>query len=516
MNLLQKFDTSLSIDDVGYVSLAEIILQIQNRLSQQYSMSLVPTVIAADAPAAAVAAYEEKAAKNAKVILKTIYKSLSDVSTNIFTTHQQSIGAAGVMTWQKARQALLTCFATKIDVQEIRFQMDNCVQSATESPRAYFNRLLSAIRCLRIGLDVANGDGLDGSAGIAGTVTPVSEPYYFLANYNDNDYLKTRFFRGLTQNIRTEWNHVHSSHKSQSVLVQGNLTHMVEWAERYWTNSTKDSLKKITAAPKKILHAMLDNDQTDANDSDQLFQLSKKSKIENPLQQMLDSNRQLMESQRQNNDALVSSLLASFRTNTGNQMENKDSGFRSSRPPPPNRNRFNGKSITTLVKPKVCWTCKGDHFAQHCPSISRLEQLILLLNRVYRMNRGKNDPPTTIEKLCLSENVAPPTLEETTRLDNIYRPLKESVTKRSMGSNARGYCHFCHATGLWTRECKSFCPYCKINGHGWETCSNPTYVAHVRTRLQSFPPSDPLVVNALFSLIEMDEVGDAFVMDDVY
>ena len=197
-------------------------------------------------------------------------------------------------------------------------------------------------------------------------------------------------------------------------------------------------------------------------------------------------------------------------------MENKDNGFRSSRPPPPNRNRFNGKSITTLVKPKVCWTCKGDHFAQHCPSISRLEQLILLLNRVYRMNRGKNDPPTTIEKLCLSENVAPPTLEETTRLDNIYRPLKESVTKRSMGSNARGYCHFCHATGHWTRECKSFCPYCKINGHGWETCSNPSYVAHVRTRLQSFPPSDPLVVNALFSLIEMDEVGDAFVMDDVY
>ena len=74
------------------------------------------------------------------------------------------------------------------------------------------------------------------------------------------------------------------------------------------------------------------------------------------------------------------------------------------------------------------------------------------------MNRGRTEPGTTIEKLCIAENVAPPTVEENALLDSIYKPLRESATKRSMGKNSKSYCHFCHAVGHWTRECKSFCP----------------------------------------------------------
>ena len=515
-----KFCATLDVGDAGYISLAEIILRMQNTLSEKYSVPLNPTPILADVPPVAAAALEERSVKYARTILKVVYKHLSDASAPIFTNYRQSINGNEAMTWPKARKTLLTCFATKMEVQEIRHTFSNCAQLSSESPQAYFNRLIQAIHCLRIGLDASLGDGLDGSAAVANAVTLVSEPFYFMNNYNNNDTLKNRYFRGLSQEIRTEWNHCHSALRAQAMINGGTLTQLVEWAERFWINSNKAGLKRSAVGVKKSLHVSFGADELDDNeDINQVFQIAKKSKGINPLQQILDSNNLLVESQRQHNESLVSTLMAAFKANNNfsNHVETKDQGSRSTRPPLNPRNRFSGRSITTLVKPKSCWTCRGDHFAQHCPHISRLEQLILILNRVYRMNRGRTEPATTIEKLCIAENVAPPTVEENALLDSIYKPLRESATKRSMGKNSKSYCHFCHAVGHWTRECKSFCPYCKINGHGWETCTNSLFISHVRARLQSgFPSPDSTVLNALFSLIEIGDDGDDFIMEDVY
>ena len=519
--MASKFCNSLDIDDVGYVSLTEVILRIQNTLAER-SISLAPVAPAADATPAVIAAFEDRCAKQAKSIIKVVYKNLSDTATGAFTSHRTCTNSPEVMTWPKIRLSLLACFSSKIDVQQIRHTLNNCVQGAAESPRSYYTRLLIALHCLRIGLDHSLGSGLDGSAGSVGAVTTITEPFYFVADYINNDMLKTRYFQGLSQEIRKEWNHVHSANRANGLIAGNTLTQLLEWAERHWLSSNRiaaDSKRSIPLAGKKNLHSISSVESDDSEyDFGQSFQISKRNKMEvNPLQQLLDSNNAMMDAQRQQHEKLMSSLLNVIRpNNTFQNSERKEQNFSHGRPPP-NRNRFSGKSITTLVKPKSCWICRGDHFAQHCPAISRLEQLILLFNRVYRLNRGKVEPGTTIDKLCISENVAPPMIEENALLDRLYKPLRESQPKKLMGKNTRAYCHFCHATGHWTRECKSYCPYCQANGHGWEVCTNLTFASQIRTRLSVGPLlTEMTVLNALFSLVEMDDNGDEFVTEEDY
>ena len=129
--------------------------------------------------------------------------------------------------------------------------------------------------------------------------------------------------------------------------------------------------------------------------------------------------------------------------------------------------------------------CKGPHYAPKCNLASRLEILILLTNRLYRTNIANERDglaPVTLEEICNRESVRQPTAKEISRLEEIYKPLKDKEMKKSRGQNDKAYCHYCHSSGHWTRDCLIHCPYCDKHGHGWSSCTNPEYEACIRER----------------------------------
>jgi hypothetical protein len=136
---------------------------------------------------------------------------------------------------------------------------------------------------------------------------------------------------------------------------------------------------------------------------------------------------------------------------------------------------------------KVCWICKGTHYAPQCPLISRLELLILLKNRVFRTNRNNPNANShvTVDSLLAMENLSPMTSEEAGLLDKIYKPLEAKERKSTKGLNPTAYCHYCHAVGHWTRDCVEFCPYCLKVGHGWKLCTDPAHTKVISDRKSS-------------------------------
>ena len=133
---------------------------------------------------------------------------------------------------------------------------------------------------------------------------------------------------------------------------------------------------------------------------------------------------------------------------------------------------------------KKCWSCMGPHFVPQCPYTSRLEILLLLENRKFRMNLSNpnTNTHTTLDSLLKVENLPLCTEQEISEIARIYSPLINKEPKKTSGLNPKAYCHFCHTTGHWTRDCTFFCPYCKEVGHGWRMCSVPSHQVAITNR----------------------------------
>lgn len=90
----------------------------------------------------------------------------------------------------------------------------------------------------------------------------------------------------------------------------------------------------------------------------------------------------------------------------------------------------------------------------------------------------------TREEIFNRDGVPIPTPEEEKLLDEFYTPLRKGVPPNTMvGSNVKGYCHYEHCRGHYTRNCPNYCPYCKTAGHGWQPCTNPMFKQYVEKRL---------------------------------
>ena len=138
---------------------------------------------------------------------------------------------------------------------------------------------------------------------------------------------------------------------------------------------------------------------------------------------------------------------------------------------------------------KPCWICgENGHWLPTCPWVSRLEIIMFILNSFYRYNLNKNRPDK--EKLSLKEffsrdNVPFPSDVEMKMVAKIYEPLQNNLQRKSLGANPKAYCHYCHASGHFTRYCKTYCCYCTATGHSWETCTNSLFVSKIAHRKES-------------------------------
>lgn len=142
-----------------------------------------------------------------------------------------------------------------------------------------------------------------------------------------------------------------------------------------------------------------------------------------------------------------------------------------------------------------CWICQStDHFAPKCPYISPTELYIIVYNQLYRTNlNGSKTTPgykiVTFDQACQKWGITPPTDEEMVQIEKIYEPLrnKEPRNTEMKGANEKAYCHFCHANGHYTRDCKRRCVYCLQRGHGWKACTVEKYQAVITARKALMP-----------------------------
>jgi hypothetical protein len=143
---------------------------------------------------------------------------------------------------------------------------------------------------------------------------------------------------------------------------------------------------------------------------------------------------------------------------------------------------------------KPCWICgQLGHWVPLCHLAARYEILMFIMNSFYRYSLNKSRPEKerlTLQDFFVRDNVTYPTGEEFAVLKKLYEPLQNKTQRKTLGTNPKAYCHFCHATGHFTRFCKTFCCYCMTEGHSWETCTNPMYMEKIKKRKQSLSARD--------------------------
>jgi hypothetical protein len=141
---------------------------------------------------------------------------------------------------------------------------------------------------------------------------------------------------------------------------------------------------------------------------------------------------------------------------------------------------------------------------------------MFIVNSFYRYSLNKSRPEKeklTLQDFFVRDNVTYPTVEEFAVLKKLYEPLQNKTQRKTLGTNPKAYCHFCHATGHFTRFCKTFCCYCMTEGHSWETCTNPMYVDKIKKRKQSLSVRDQTkpVLHAVEEWKDQNRLNSCFI-----
>lgn len=501
--------------------------------------------------------------KQTEKILTEVNNFLSPLAQNTFATaYTITPFSENLSIWEHIRKILMRALGAVLVSAQIQFKAGQYIQKANQSPSDYYYKLIEWVGSVHTAMDKEYGDGTKWS----GRNYPANlYPFYGMKErFVLSTEFKSRVFSGFDASLVAQF---HSSFggltMSGAQLRMMNCDELLHWFESAWVTR----YQKADATP-KVHSALPDNSgSNDMNDhtpflnatrpkrpmneednfdsfnsagakrsKDNSLSESSRSDISLALERIAqmtcdattknaNENRDFTTRVTNENREFLASILDRFTPSTPRSswfapvlQENKigdepphrlhavTNAGRVNRGAGPTRPRT-AKIIPTRganASARVCWICKGAHYAPQCPYIARLELLIMLSNRLYRSNRNNPNTNThsTLESLCKMESVPPPTETEIRLLSVIYQPLIDGIAKKVLGLNPSAYCHYCHASGHWTRDCTSFCPYCQLAGHGWKACTNPIFRTIIENRVGNGanPNINAALVDHVFTL----------------
>ena len=407
-------------------------------------------------------------------------------------------------------------------ISDISYAYNRIAQNpnGTESVSNYAIRLIGGLQAIHICADKDFGSGSQWS----GQNVPASTyPMYQLrGEFRETLEFKQRFIAGACSQYQTAYaQHCGGRKMISTQLVCSTFEDLVEWFEtEYQNHISRSGPNRVSKSGNSTMETVDEGESDSSNPLNSFSHNPKRSKFEE--NKIADRSEEMMSALALQSKMMVQVLerLIPSTSSSGSSS----SGYSSSTHVPQQHRLFaisqgSQRSGKKMFRPpsnsaqKVCWICKGTHYATQCPLISRLELLILLRNRVYRTNRSNPNTSShiTIDSLLIAENLKPMTSEETTLITSIYKPLEDKDRKITKGLNPSAYCHYCHAIGHWTRDCLEFCPYCLKVGHGWKSCTESTYAGIIQERKSSM--GDLHAIDYIFTLCNAFNEDNSYCSD---
>ena len=501
------FSTLAGRDDPSFLSFPEFVIICETEIN---AVKGIPTY-----HDSAVIADPKVVAKNAAQIVRTVNSYLAADARKMVLSELKI--ARVTVSWIEMRKILMKCFGNDyLNVDDEFSRLMKIGQMEDEAPNIFAQRFIEAQQYYGLAIDFVHGNGAFESAKAKLQSEKGSYPYYF---YAENDFLmKSLYFRGLFKHIRDDWEKIKGF--GSDPLKFSTMADIVRYAQNVY-NSKPSTEKKSSDNPSRRsnttakAHVLQDDTSEEEDSSYKRTRLESSSdscnmvkvadamvlstaNIAKGIDKMCASNSKTIE-------AMVSLLkdkpeVGSRHTyskpmvNTFQEEESDDVDVGSLYPVFQKRTRKAMNAGTGNSNTQVCWICQTpDHFAPKCPYISPTELYVIIYNQLYRANLKDAKTPgykaMTFEQFCQKWGITPPTDEEVQQLEQLYEPLKNKVPRavEMKGTNEKAYCHFCHANGHYTRDCKRRCVYCLKSGHGWKTCTAPQYQTVITARKNLLP-----------------------------
>jgi len=450
----------------------------------------------------------ETVSKSLTKVLIIVNEMLSPMAQRTYGNYLTGHPArANECVWMHIRRTLIECFGNHLSVNVANYKYNRIAQQDKETPNDYYLRLINALVALHTCIDKEHGNGSKWSA----VSYPVATyPLYALNDGYDLDIVwKDRFISGLQPWLQQEMeiNCGDKASVNTRVMVTS-IEGLMRWFEGVW-NRDKNRGNSNREGKAHAAGVLGDGDsETDDGSINSVAppnKVQKKSKLE--FEQREDRLINFLIQQGKDNQSMFTQFgqsLNKLNSVTSPVPEN----FQHHRLFGMSDRKTEGRKPTRFRAPansameKKCWSCGGPHFVPQCPSTSRLEILLLLENRKFRMNLSNpnTNTHTTLDSLLKVENLPPCTEQEIAEIARIYSPLINKEPKKVSGLNPKAYCHFCHTTGHWTRDCTFFCPYCKEVGHGWRMCSVPSHQVAIKNRTNNVVHS--YAMDDVFTLVD--------------
>ena len=471
--------------------------------------------------------YGSTAGIDPKTLSKWAEKIIAVVNTYLSPSAQTRVESrvndlVSTVTWAAMRCLLMNCFGAETLNETDEFsKMMKITQLENESPNVYYDRLMIAHREYCLTMDFVHGDGMRHSAKIKLRTEEKNYQFYFDV-VEDSDIFTNLYYNGLRKDLRNAWELTKHAGEGSDAVKFTNLKDLNRWCEKMYVNKKSKVRRGTSNNQLNILKECSDNDDEDQSSGDErsskrnkdgecknfdktLNSMGESTTLDKMLNVMIQnsadvnkmfavSNDSLLKICADNNENLnkIFAMVENNQNNTrtkpwdnGNNSNNTRSKPWDNAYIPPQRSIAPRKAMGTV---QLCWICKKpDHFAPKCPYISQTELFVIVYNQLYKANlHGARTPgytQLTFTAACQKWGITPPSEAEQVQIHELYKPLTSKTPRNpSKGPNDKAYCHFCHASGHYTRDCKSQCVYCFQKGHGWKTCTVDKYQAAITAR----------------------------------
>ena len=421
----------------------------------------------------------QKWAKDINIVVNSyLSKSAQD------RVHLKMQSVEETLTWAIMRKMLMSCFgADTLNESDELGKLLKILQAADETPSTYLDRLIVARSMYVVAVDFRQGDGLRNSAAVRLTAHQANYPYYFIEDTDSSTVLKVLYYQGLLKVIRNAW----ESARENSDITWTDLQKLVRWCEN-WYQKRREKKRNPELVKRGALHQV-----TEPNSSDEEETKTKRTKDDKP-----GKYDKILNTMINTADKMFTSVDKMILTINQSKNDAKFVAIDSSQDLYAATDVLDGIFAVSRQRKLMptntgCWICKStDHYAPKCPVISRTEVFIMTINQLYKANLvGKKTPgyvDVTLDEACSKWGIPAATPKESQQLDSLYQPLRNKTPRGlSKGRNDKAYCHFCHANGHYIRDCHRQCIFCFEKGHNWKSCTDPQYLAVVKTRISLQP-----------------------------
>ena len=364
------------------------LLQKSKQKAVQKGISLVMSV---PAPS------PETVSKSLTKVLIIVNDMLSPMAQRTYGNYLTGHAArANECVWMHIRRTLIECFGNHLNVNAANWKYNRVTQKVKETPNDYYLRLINAQVALHTCIDKEHGNGSEWSAV---HYPKTSFPLYELKDNYDLDMIwKDRYVSGLQPWLQQEMELSCGDKQSVQLRVQvTSIEGLMRWFEGVWNRDKNRGSSNREG--KAHTAGVLDSDD-DKDDEGSIHSITHPHKAQ---------KKSVRESD-QRDDRLISFLVQqgkdnqSMFTQFGQALNNLNPANLNSATSPASENvqhhrlfgmserKTEGRKPTRFRAPansameKKCWSCMGPHFVPQCPYTSRLEILLLLENRKFRMN----------------------------------------------------------------------------------------------------------------------------------